>query len=221
MSMRKAITGLERVLVITRVSKVVMPVMVPTGQVFSDSLTVFATDDTGILALLSSAPHYWWAISRGSTMKGDLRYAPTDVFETLARPEVSAEMRDLGGRLDISRRKLMLARKAGLTSTYNLVHDQSCMDADIAELRGIHRAIDEAVVRGYGWDDLLAAGLDHGFHATRQGVRYTIGEAVRREILDRLLELNQQRYAAEVAAGLHARSGRQPAASDSGGATLF
>ena len=186
-----------------------MPVIVPTGQVFSHMLAVFATDDTGMLALLSSAPHYWWAISRASTMKGDLRYTPSDVFETLARPEMTTEMRELGGRLDTFRRELMLARQAGLTATYNLVHDQRCTDADIAELREIHRAIDEAVVRAYGWDDLLAAGLDHGFHDTRQGPRYTIGAVVRQEILDRLLELNHERYAAEVKAGLHDKRGRK------------
>src|SRR3712207_8080751 len=37
--------------------------------------------------------------------------------------------------------------------------------------------------------------LDHGFYDTRQGVRYTIGPAARQEILDRLLELNHERYA--------------------------
>ena len=115
----------------------------------------------------------------------------------------------------------MLARQAGLTATYNLVHDQGCMDADIAELRGIHRAIDEAVVRAYGWDDLLAAGLDHGFQETRQGPRCTIGAVVRQEILDRLLELNQERYAAEVAAGLHAGRGRRRTSRDRGAAALF
>ena len=118
-------------------------------------------------------------------------------------------MRELGGRLDTFRRELMLARQAGLTATYNLVHDQRCTDADIAELREIHRAIDEAVVRAYGWDDLLAAGLDHGFHDTRQGPRYTIGAVARQEILDRLLELNHERYAAEVKAGLHDKRGRK------------
>ena len=205
----KTIQGLERVVAIARVSKTVLPVIVPTGQVFSIDLNVFATDDTGILSLLSSAPHYWWAISRASTMKGDLRYTPTDVFETLARPEVTSKMRELGGRLDAFRRELMLARRAGLTATYNLVHDQRCTDADIAELREIHRTIDEAVVRAYEWNDLLAAGLDHGFHDTRQGSRYTIGAAVRQEILDRLLELNHERYAAEVKAGLHNKRGRK------------
>ena len=190
---------------IARVSKTVLPVMVQTGQIFSIDLNVFSTDNTGMLGLLSSAPHYWWAISRASTMKGDLRYTPTDVFETLPRPDVTDEMREIGDRLDTFRRELMLARQAGLTATYNLVHDQRCTDADIAELRDIHRAIDVAVVHAYGWDDLLAAGLDHGFHETRQGPRYTIGAVVRQEILDRLLELNHERYAAEVKAGLHAK----------------
>ena len=47
--------------------------------------------------------------------------------------------------------------------------------------------------------------LDHSFHETSQGIRYTIGPDARREILDRLLELNHARYAEEVAAGLHAK----------------
>ena len=48
----QAIAGLDRVIVITLVSKIVMPVMVPTGQVFAHKLVVFATDDTAMLALL-------------------------------------------------------------------------------------------------------------------------------------------------------------------------
>ena len=202
-------SNLNQVIVITVVSKVVMPVMVPTGQVFSHGTCVFASDDAGILALLSSAPHYWWTIERASTLETRIRYTPSDVFETFALPETTVEMRDLGDQLDIFRRELMLARQAGLTATYNLVHDKRCTDADIAELREIHRAIDEAVIRAYGWDDLVAAGLDHGFHNTRQGPRYTIGPVVRQEILDRLLELNHERYAAEVKAGLHDKRGRK------------
>jgi Eco57I restriction-modification methylase/MmeI, target recognition domain len=215
-----AISDFTQVIAITVVSKVVMPAMVPTGQVFSHMLGIFASDDTGMLALLSSAPHYWWTIERASTLETRIRYTPSDVFETFALPETTVEMRDLGDRLDIFRRELMLARQAGLTATYNLVHDQRCSDADIAELREIHRSIDEAVVRAYGWDDLLAAGLDHGFHDTRQGPRYTIGAVVRQEILDRLLELNHERYAAEVKAGLHDKRGRKRSAPASD-TTLF
>jgi hypothetical protein len=154
-------------------------------------------------------------------MKGDLRYSPSDVFGTLPLPKPTSEMRELGGRLDTFRRELMLSRQTGLTATYNLVHDPKCADADIAELRDIHRAIDEAVVRAYGWTDLLYSGLDHGFHDTRQGPRYTIGAVVRQEILDRLLELNHERYAAEVKAGLHSKRGRKRGGEDAGKATLF
>lgn len=104
----------------------------------------------------------------------------------------------------------MLSRQAGLTSTYNLVFDPGCHDEDIVELRRIHRDIDEAVCRAYGWDDLVELGLDHGFHKAGAYTRYTVGPAVQREILDRLLELNHQRYAEEKAKGLHdKKSGRK------------
>jgi hypothetical protein len=76
-------------------------------------------------------------------------------------------------------------------------------------------------VRAYEWDDLLASGLEHGFHETRQGPRYTIGAAVRQEILDRLLELNHERYEAEVRAGLHDKRGRKRAVHGASGTTLF
>lgn len=215
----EAIAGLERVIVITLVSKTVMPVMVPTGQVFAHKLGVFASDDPAMLALLSSSQHFWWTLSKSSTLESRINYSPSDVFETFPLPELTQEMRELGDRLDTYRRDVMLSRQAGLTATYNLVFDEKCRDEDIEELRRIHREIDEAVCRAYGWDDLVAQGLDHGFHKAGAYIRYTIGPAVKQEILDRLLELNHQRYAEEVAKGLHdkKKAGRGKSTSD----TLF
>lgn len=198
----RAIAPLERVIVLTKVSKAVMPVMMPSGRVFSHALNVFATEDPAVLAFLSSSPHYWWSVSRASSMKADLRYTASDVFETLPLPGMTTEMRVLGDRLDRFRRDLMLARQTGLTKTYNLVNDPQCMDTDIVELRQIHEMIDEAVCRAYGWDDLVPQ-LDHGHYDTGREMRYTVPRAVQRELVDRLLELNHERYAAEVAAGLH------------------
>jgi hypothetical protein len=57
-----------------------------------------------------------------------------------------------------------------------------------------------AVAAAYGWTDL---DLGHGFHETKQGLRFTISEPARREVLGRLLRLNHERYAEEVAHGLH------------------
>ncbi|MFF0232684.1 Eco57I restriction-modification methylase domain-containing protein [Micromonospora sp. NPDC005254] len=211
-----AIKAMERVIAVAQVSRTVMPVMVPTGQVLSNMLVVFASDDFGMLALLSSAPHYWWTVKQASTMKGDQRYTPSDVYETFARPALNSETRLLGERLDKRRRDVMLARNAGLTGTYNLVHAPDCKDYDIAELREIHRLIDESIVRAYGWNDLLS-NLEHGFYSTRQGVRFTVGLAARQEIVDRLLELNHQRYAEELAKGLHdKKSGRRAKITEGG-----
>src|SRR5690606_9143261 len=126
----QAIAGLDRVVVITRVSKTVMPVMVPAGQVISEAVVVFAAEDLALLALLSSAPHYWWAASRASSMKADLSYAPTDVFLALPLPELTEEMRSWGERLHAYRRDVMRSRQAGLTATYNLVFDPDCRDED-------------------------------------------------------------------------------------------
>jgi len=50
--------------------------------------------------------------------------------------------------------------------------------------------------------------LGHGFHETKQGMRYTISEGARREVLDRLLRLNHERYAEEVALGLHEKGAK-------------
>jgi hypothetical protein len=56
----------------------------------------------------------------------------------------------------------------------------------------LHVALDLAVRDAYGWGDLE---LDHGFHPTPQGVRFTVSPAAQVELLDRLLEENHRRAA--------------------------
>ena len=99
----------------------------------------------------------------------------------------------------------MLERQEGLTKTYNRFHDPHETSEDIVRLRELHKEMDELVARAYGWDDLE---LGHGFHETKQGLRYTISEAARREVLGRLLKLNHERYAEEVALGLHEKGAK-------------
>lgn len=208
-----AISGLDQVVVLTLVSKTMMPMMVSTGQVFSHKLAVFATGDTAMLAFLSGGLHYVWAIDKTSTrgIANDPNYSPMDVFETLPLPVLTEDLRLLGGRLNTFRRDLMISRDSGLTRTYNLVFTPDCRDVDIEELRRIHREIDEATIRAYGWEDRIEAvgGLDHGFHKVGRETRYMIGPAAQREILDSLLELNHERYAEEVAQGLHDKKKRK------------
>ena len=49
------------------------------------------------------------------------------------------------------------------------------------------------------------------FHETAQGLRYTIIEPVRREVLGRLLKLNHERYEDDVKQGLHEKGTAKPA----------
>ena len=195
----KTIHGTERVLAIALTSKVVAPVLVATDMVYSHAVGVFAYDDAAHLALLSSAFHYWWAITYASTMRTDLRYTPSDVFETFPQPDMTPRLGADGDELDKFRRALMLERQMGLTTLYGRVHNSAIEDDPIQRLRDIHMEIDLATAEAYGWSDLS---LDHGFHETRQGVRFTISSMARAELLDRLLELNHKRHADEVAAGL-------------------
>ena len=199
-----AIAGMDRVLAIALTSKLVMPSFAPTRQVFSHACGVFAYDDDFHFGVLTSAFHWWWAVTRASTLETRIRYTPTDCFETFPQPRYSAAVEAAGKALDDHRRPLMIANNEGLTKTYNRVHNRAEQSAGIVRLRELHRELDVAVRDAYSWQDL---DLDHAFHETSQGVRYTIGPAARTEVLDRLLELNHQRYAEEVAAGLHDKKG--------------
>ena len=86
----------------------------------------------------------------------------------------------------------------GLTSTYNRFHNPADESDEILTLRKLQVQMDTAVASAYGWSDLSLA---HGFHQTKQGVRYAIDEPARRLILERLVALNHQRHADELAVG--------------------
>jgi len=194
-SLREAIADLSEVLVIALVSKTVMPIRVPASQVFSHALGVFATDDYGDQAVLSSSLHQLWSITYGSGMRNDPRYTPSDVFETFPRPPITEALKGVGRTLDQERRQIMSRRDLGLTRLYNLVNDpalHSAADVDVARIRAIHVELDRIVMAAFGWSDIELA---HGFYSHRKMVRWTVSPSARVEILDRLLEENHGRAA--------------------------
>lgn len=199
----RAIADLEHVLVRSRVSELHMVVFVPAGWVYGDATVVFAFDDYYHFALLQSNIHEAWVRRNASTMRTDIRYTPTDCFETFAFPQQESydesrrEAERLGEAYHEYRRQIMLARQLGLTKTYNLFHDPACTDADIARLRELHAEMDRAILACYGWSDLDPA---HDFHVNERGqTRYTIGPNARREVLRRLLALNLEVAGREAA----------------------
>jgi hypothetical protein len=190
------IASLDRVLVRAQTSRTQVGVFVPPSWVYDQKVVVFANQEYDCFALLDSHLHYWWVISRGSTMRTDAVYTPSDCFETFPFPRSLTSLGLIGERYHSHRRDIMTARCEGLTTTYNRFHSPHEVSHDIVTLRALHVEMDHAVAAAYGWTDL---DLGHGFHQTKQGIRYTISEPARREILDRLLALNHERYAEEQA----------------------
>jgi len=204
-----AITGLERLLVRARVANINSIVFIPQGFIVSEQVVAFSSESYGAFALLQSMTHTEWLNHHASSMRTDIRYTPSDCFETFPFPLNSELLETIGKRYYQHRQTIMQTRQEGLTKTYNRFHNPDETADDIVELRRLHVEMDNAVAAAYGWQDLP---LNHGFHDTKQGLRYTLSEAARREVLDRLLELNHQRYAEEVAAGLHDKKAKKTAA---------
>lgn len=203
---------MERVLAVTRVSKTLAFSFVSAGMVFSDATVAFSLNGYDDFAVLQSGLYAPFAWQHSSRLKSDLRYSPTDALEPFAFPDVKGSdeeqrLTELGSSYDQARRDWMLVEEQGLTKLYRHYHDSDDADPRIANLRDLHREIDLAVARAYGWDDL---DLGHGFHEVpylpeNDRVRFTISEPTRIEVLRRLAELNRQRYEEEVAQGLHGR----------------
>jgi hypothetical protein len=194
------IAEMKRVLVCPIVAKYVTFVFQPTNIIYMHKVYVFAYDSYPIFAVLNSNLHEPWAREYSSTLETRLNYSSSDCFVTFPIPENPNELEGIGERYYTHRQSIMLSRQEGLTKTYNHFHSVEETASDIHCLRELHIEMDNAVADAYGWADL---DLQHGFHSTKQGVRFTITEAARREVLDRLLQLNHERYAEEVRQGLH------------------
>ena len=214
----EAIAQCDRVLVAARVSKNLIFEFVDTNQIFSEALVVLNFQDCKYLSLLQSSIHSDWAWDKCSTMRdAGIRYSPTDGFETFPfptlTPETEKELETIGEKYYNHRQQIMQTTQLGLTKTYNRFHDPNDTAADIQQLRELHIQMDYAVMKAYQVKDFAKQNplleLDHNFHQTKQGLRFTISESARRDILDRLLALNHQRYAEEVKAGVGKEKGKR------------
>ncbi len=188
--------GLAQVVAFPEVSKTMLPVMLQSDAVFQHKLVIFLREDLGFFGALSSSFHWLWAAKRCTTLESRPVYNPGQCFVGFPLPS-SEDLSTAGRSLLDLRTKSQLKRDVGLTKLYNFVIDQGCQEPDINEVRSAHVALDEAVARAYGWDDLIER-FDHGHHPTeRFGIRWTVRPETQREIEKRLLELNLARAASE------------------------
>ncbi len=191
----RSVSSLERVLVRSLTGDRHAMAFVPLGWIYDQGVNVFAYDDNYHFTLFQSSIHEAWALKFGPTIRTDKRYTVTECFDTFPFPQdppadAQEQAARVGGEYHEHRRRIMLARQIGLTATYNLFHSPDCSDSDIARLRELHAEMDRAILACYCWQDLDP---QHGFWQNERGqTRYTVSPTARREILRRLLVLNQE-----------------------------
>jgi hypothetical protein len=133
--------------------------VIPEHVIPTEQVIILRYQDHAQFATLESRPHELWARFFASSMKDDLRYTPSDCFETFPFPsdfETSSDVEDAGQAYYDHRAALMVARNEGMTKIYNRFHDRSETSPDIQRLRELHAAMDRAVLEAYGWHDLAA-----------------------------------------------------------------
>lgn len=173
----------------TQATKYVAFGQVSGRNVYSNAIAIIASDDYAVAASLASSLHELWSRRYASYNLLLLRYSPSDLFETFPLPPSDSELREVGRFFYEERSRVMYANGEGLTETYNRLHNPTDSSIKIANLRKALVKLDLAVAKAYGWTDIK---FEHGFYDTDQGIRFTLSEKDRYDVLARLLELNHQ-----------------------------
>ena len=191
-----AICGLDRVLAISQVTTHVAFSFLPTGMVYGHTLVLYPFVSFGAFSVLQSRPHEIWARHFGSSLKNDLRYTPSDCFETFPFPEqwqAIPELETAGREYYEFRAHLMERNDQGLTKTYNRFHDYYENDPNFERLRTLHDRMDRVVLDAYSWTDIaLDCDFrdDSRYYGKKSRSRYGWSDEVQEEVLGRLLDLN-------------------------------
>ena len=216
----RAIAGLDRVLVISQISKHLAFEFYATDFTFSQNCIVFAASRFASFCALQSQVHVVWARHLGSSFEDRPIYTPTDCFEAFPFPgnwETHPVLEVAGLAYYEFRAALMIKNNEGLTKTYNRFHDPDERALDILKLRELHAAMDRAVLDAYGWTDIpidCEFLLDYEIEEEEWGnkkkpYRYRWPEEVRNDVLARLLELNAERAKEEARSGATATKKRR------------
>lgn len=179
-------------------------------------------EEAAKLAVYSSRVHYEWANATGARLGvgNDLRYSKLRTFDPFPFPVLtdaqSAKLDQLGERLDAFRKERLAAHDfLTMTDMYNVLECYRELDAkadvaplsekelDIAKaaqitvLKEIHDDIDREVFAAYGWEDLGKRLVGKPGATTPSPHKSEDQEAAEKELLVRLVALNQERAAEE------------------------
>jgi hypothetical protein len=214
-----ALTQVDRALMHAFTSGHLAFAFVSKRSVVAGPHNVFPLASYAAFCALQCRIHEVWTRFFASSLKDDLRYTPSDCFQTFPFPvgfEMNAAFEAAGQEYYEFRAALMVRNNEGLTKTYNRFHDPEERSPDIVKLRELHATMDTAVLTTYGWADLIPKCVceflldyedeesdeDEGKGRKRKKPwRYRWPDEVRDEVLARLLKLNAERAEEERIAG--------------------
>jgi hypothetical protein len=160
--LRTAIAGLARFITANEYGKRIVFAWQGPEVCPNNKTVAIASADDAVLGVLLSRPFAAWIVRWGGRLKADLHFTPTSVFETFPFPDLDGEA---GAAITAAcvalverRSALCLAdpeRPVGLTTLYNRLDDGAHRD-----LAKLHDALDQAVLRAYGWPLRLAGRTD-------------------------------------------------------------
>ena len=147
------IKHVSKVLVQTRVSKILAFDFSPTNIIFSDATLVFNFQTFINFCILQSNFHECWARKYSSTLESRMRYSVTEAFQTFPFPSIHNIIQEhqldaFGEAYHEHRRQLMLSMQLGLTKTYNAFHAPELQPGiSTAMLQGLDS---KAITKKYG-----------------------------------------------------------------------
>jgi hypothetical protein len=194
------ISKMDRYLVHPLTSKYHNLIFYKKGIICSHMTVVLPVEDWNMFTVLQSEFNWIWALFYGNKLETRPQYTPSDCVETFPFPKKIDGLGIAGKKFYERRQNIMQNSQEGLTKMYNRFHNPKIISEDIVNLRQLQIIVDKTVSTAYTWDDL---DLKHSFQQTKQGIRFTISEESRHEILQRLLKLNHERYEEEVNNGLY------------------
>jgi len=194
----------RKVLALPSTAKYLIVTFINLEWIPSHSIKLFAYDDFPSFSIMQSSIHEVWARFQSGKFEQRLAYNLTKAFGTFSWPK-ERPLSSIGEELWGLRTRVSIQHNICLTDLYNELHDERNPKNEFRSLRDLIEQNDNEVLRAYGWDDLA---LEHGFHKVsylpeNDCDRFTISERARTEVLQRLSELNHQRYQEEVDQGLH------------------
>jgi hypothetical protein len=199
--------------------------LAPSGWLYTNQVVLIGGDIAGLLPIcLSSLFRSWLELYSGRHVgTAILKLSITKAIATFPLPSAVVSDPGIFAAQRFNDISVGWAREQnfGLTEVMNDVNSTERDSEQVVQLRHLIEKLDRYVLTAFGWEH---HNLNHDFYHTRDGIRWTMCEEARNEILERLLELNHKRHSEEVKADAISnvkaavngprRSGRRQAAED-------